>query len=133
MNKKHLSWFLKNIQLSDIVSDPIVGWAFKDLLDKNKSVHCMKNFRIRSFLRSVFYHVWTECRDLLCKSPYSVWIGKKRTKEITYSDTFYAVIIIPNRYVRALAIESYNIKFLQGFSRPLLNDFFFYIKHLHVT
>ena len=127
MNKKHLPWFLKNVQLSDIVSDPIVGWSFKDLLDKNKSVHCVKCFRIRSFLWSVFSHVWTECRDLLCKSPYSVWIGKKRTKEITYSDTFRAMIIIPNRYVRALVIENYNIKFLQGFSRPLLNDFFFFL------
>ena len=41
----------------------------------------MKSVQIQSFFWSVFFCIRTEYGDLLCKSPYSVWIREKTDKK----------------------------------------------------
>ena len=38
------------------------------------SYHCVKSVQIRNFFWSIFFCIWTEYGDLLCKYPYSVRI-----------------------------------------------------------
>ena len=45
--------------------------------------HCVKRVQIRSFFWSVFSRIWTEYRDLLRKSPYSVLIRKNTNQKNT--------------------------------------------------
>ena len=48
--------------------------AFKHLFHGGDQVTVQKNVQIRSFFWSVFSRIWTEYRDLLSKSQYSVKI-----------------------------------------------------------
>ena len=56
-------------------------------------VHCVKSVQIRSYFWSVFSCIYTEYRDLLRKSLYSLQNTGKYWPEITlYLDTFHAVV-----------------------------------------
>ena len=39
--------------------------------------HCLKNAPYSAFFWSVYSHIQTECRDLICKSSYSVQMWEK--------------------------------------------------------
>ena len=46
-----------------------------------QNIHCEKSVPIRSFLNSVFSHIWTEYGDLRSKSPHSVRIREIWTRK----------------------------------------------------
>ena len=54
----------------------------------------MKSVQILSFFLSIFSRIWTECIDLLRKSPYSVQMWKNvDQKKIRYLDNFHAFLM----------------------------------------
>ena len=56
--------------------------------------HCVKSVQMRSFVWSAFSFIWTEWRDLLRKSLYSVRIQENTDQKKTpYLDTFHTAII----------------------------------------
>ena len=67
------------------------------LWKKYKDDHIIINVfsKINADYWSVFPHIWTEYRDLQCKSPFSVWIKEKADWKNLFSDIFYTVTLIP--------------------------------------
>lgn len=62
------------------------------LWKKYKDDHIIIIFsKINADYWSVFPHIWTEYRDLQCKSPFSVWIKEKAD----WKNLFYTVTVIP--------------------------------------
>ena len=53
-------------------------------------LHCVKSVLYSEFFRSVFFHIWTEYEDLLCKYPYSGQMLENTDQK--NSDTFHTVL-----------------------------------------
>ena len=49
----------------------------------------MKNVQITLFSSSLFSLIRTECKELLCKFLYSVWLRENRDQKISDRDTFH--------------------------------------------
>ena len=84
---KQLCWSLFLIKLQAFIW---LLWSFlkniceRLLLDYMNTwwcPYCVKSFQIRSFFWSVFSHVWTEYREILRISPYSVRIKKNKVQK----------------------------------------------------